>query len=294
MSGPLALGVHVVDVLGVQQRYHVYGSGPVCLVHPGGPGLGWDYLRTPLLEAYCTVVYVEPIGTGESGRLSAPDLYTLHRYAEHLRAIVEVLDTDQAVLLGHAHGGSVVQQFMIDYPGAVAAAVLVSSSPVGSDELLREGADNLARFAEIHSVHSEAQDVTAAYLDILTATSDDGLTRAVRRLFPAYFRDYWDPRLNPALFQLRSSIRTWSEPARRGGFVRVDFRRTLSQQRTPALIIAGRWDPIVSARWSRMIQASMSDAELVELDSSAHMPHLEQPEEFARAVTDFVARTARR
>ncbi|WP_329409835.1 hypothetical protein OG563_45515 [Nocardia vinacea] len=35
----LAPGVHTFDSDGIAQRYHVYGSGPVCLAHPGGPGI---------------------------------------------------------------------------------------------------------------------------------------------------------------------------------------------------------------------------------------------------------------
>ncbi|MER6067082.1 hypothetical protein ABT167_39370 [Streptomyces sp. NPDC001792] len=26
----------------IEQRYHVAGTGPVCIAHPGGPGIGWD------------------------------------------------------------------------------------------------------------------------------------------------------------------------------------------------------------------------------------------------------------
>jgi hypothetical protein len=33
-SGALAPGGHAFDSDGVTERYHVYGSGPVCLAHP--------------------------------------------------------------------------------------------------------------------------------------------------------------------------------------------------------------------------------------------------------------------
>ncbi|MGS2811439.1 alpha/beta fold hydrolase [Nocardia sp. MW-W600-9] len=69
MTGALTTGTHAFDSDGVIQRYHVYGSGPVCLVHPGGPGIHWEYLRMPALEQHLTMVYIEALGTGESGRL---------------------------------------------------------------------------------------------------------------------------------------------------------------------------------------------------------------------------------
>src|SRR5688500_16477108 len=89
MHRALTPGAHSLTVDGIEQRYHVRGDGPVCVVHPGGPGVSWEPLRLPGVEESNTMVYVEPIGTGDSGRLPQPDSYTLARYATHLRAIIE-------------------------------------------------------------------------------------------------------------------------------------------------------------------------------------------------------------
>jgi proline iminopeptidase len=132
MHPALTPGTHAITVDGVVQRYHVHGAGPVCVVHPGGPGLSWDHLRLPGLEDANTMVYVEPIGTGGSGRLPEPDRYTLARYAAHLRAIVAAVGGRGTALLGHAHGGSVLQQYITTYPDSVRALVLVCSTPVGT------------------------------------------------------------------------------------------------------------------------------------------------------------------
>ncbi|MCO1577534.1 hypothetical protein M8C13_17385 [Crossiella sp. SN42] len=47
------------------------GARLVCLVHSGGPGIHWEYLRMPEPERHLTMVYLEPVGTGQSGRLPA-------------------------------------------------------------------------------------------------------------------------------------------------------------------------------------------------------------------------------
>jgi proline iminopeptidase len=282
-------GAQSLLVDGVRQRYHVHGSGPVCVVHPGGPGVSWEHLRLPGLERSNTMVYVEPIGTGGSGRLPETEWYTLARYVTHLRAIVETVGGQRTALLGHAHGGSVLQQYVTTYPDSVRALVLVCSTPAWNDELIRETGDNLARFAGQHARHSEAGDVEAAYLDMLTATDDQTLTYAVRRLFPAFFRDYWGGSF-ASYFALRSTIAAWAEPSSRGGFERTDFRDRLARVRTPALVIAGAWDPIVSPRWSRALAVSLPGSRLVQLMDSAHMPHLEEPENFRRTVADFLTR----
>jgi proline iminopeptidase len=162
--------------------------------------------------------------------------------------------------------------------------------PRGNDELIRETEDNLSRFAEQHAHQGEATDVAAAYLDVLTATDDHTLTHALRRLFPAYFRDYWDSGSHASFFGLRSGLTAWAEPSNRGGFERTDFRDRLHRVRTPALIIAGAWDPIIGPRWSRALEAGLPGSRLVEFPDSAHMPHVEEPETFSRVVTEFLMR----
>lgn len=68
-----------------RQRYHVFGTGPVCIVHPGGPGIEWEALRMPAIEADLTTIYVEPIGAGEGA--NALELRQCEYVAEHrLRA----------------------------------------------------------------------------------------------------------------------------------------------------------------------------------------------------------------
>ena len=64
--------MQALSVDGIRQVYHVAGRGPVCVAHSGGPGIHWAYLRSPELEERFTMVYLEPVGTGESGRLQPP------------------------------------------------------------------------------------------------------------------------------------------------------------------------------------------------------------------------------
>jgi proline iminopeptidase len=290
MQRALTAGAHSITVDGVVQRFHVHGAGPVCVVHPGGPGVSWGHMRLRGVEDSNTMVYVEPVGTGESGRLLETDRYTLARYATHLRAIVEAAGGHDTALLGHAHGGLVLQQYITTYPGSVRALVLVCSTPVANPELIREMGDNLAQFAEQHARHGEAADVEAAYLDLLTATGDHTLTQALRRLFPAYFRDYWDTDRHASFFKLRSDITAWAGPSTRGGWETTDFRDRLAQIRTPALIVTGAWDPIISPRWSRALEASLPQPRLVQFPRSAHLPHLEEPDTFRDTVTEFLLR----
>ncbi|MFI5998446.1 alpha/beta fold hydrolase [Streptomyces sp. NPDC051362] len=108
-SEPLSPGPHAYQIGGITQRYHVHGSsGAVCVVHPGGPGLSWEYLRMPGLEQHFTMVYIEPVGTGASGRLpSHPHGYTVDRYSRFLQVLINRLQVPEVYLLGHSYGALV-------------------------------------------------------------------------------------------------------------------------------------------------------------------------------------------
>ena len=75
-----------------------------------------------------------------------------------------------------------------------------------------------------------------------------------------------------------------------GGIARTDFRDQLIRVRTPALVISGAWDRIISPRWSRALQVSLPASRLVQFAGSAHLPHLEEPDTFSRIVTEFLMR----
>ncbi|MEV7323870.1 alpha/beta hydrolase [Streptomyces sp. NPDC093970] len=130
VAGPLAPGEHSFRLGGITQRYHVHGTGPVCVVHPGGPGLFWDHLRVPALERHLTMVYVEPIGTGGSGRLpSHPHGYTRDRYSRFLQVLINRLSTGKVHLLGHADGALVAAHHALHRPERLAGVILYEGTP---------------------------------------------------------------------------------------------------------------------------------------------------------------------
>src|SRR5689334_6146214 len=122
----LRRGGHVVDVCGMALRYHVRGSGgPVCVVLPGGPGLSWEYMRMPALEEGLTVVYVEPLGSGGSGRLPThPYGYDRALHARALDRLLDHLGRPAVHLLGHGHGGRVAQYYALRRPERLAGLIL--------------------------------------------------------------------------------------------------------------------------------------------------------------------------
>jgi len=143
------MGSHSIMIDGIEQRYHIAGRGPLCIVHPGR-GIDWSYLEMRSIEQqHLTMLYIEPIGTGASGRLAEhPKGYTVERYCQQLKGIVDALDLSGFFLLGHAFGGFVVQQYAIAYPERIAGLIIYSSSAVTGPEFMTEASQNIAAFTQ--------------------------------------------------------------------------------------------------------------------------------------------------
>lgn len=281
---------HTIEVNGLTQRYHVHGTGPILVAHSGGPGISWDYLRMPVVEQCLQVVYVEPIGTGDSSRLpSHPRGYTRDRYAEQLVAVIDDLDAGPVHLLGHSHGGFVAQHFALNHADRLAGVVLYDSAPVTGPEFGEEAGRNFGAFAARNAGQPDLAAVMAAVQGIGSISNDEEFTAVARGIIPAYLADYWGPR-EQEFEQLRAGVG--------GNFIdavdadgtpeTIDDRQLLGGLDLPALVIGGRYDPICGPRWSEEIAKLIPGAELLFLERSGHFGHLEEPETFAAAVARFV------
>ncbi|MFE4413518.1 alpha/beta fold hydrolase [Streptomyces sp. NPDC056821] len=291
LADPLATGTHTVHIDGIPLRYQVHGTGPVCVAHSGGPGISWEYLRMPSLERQLTVVYPEPIGTGGSGRLPThPHGYTRDRYSRFLGALITHLGVDQVHLLGHSHGGFVVQHHALRHPEGIAGVILYESSPVTGPEHAAEAARRVAAYVERHANHPELPGIIAAFQALSEISDDAGMTKAARMLLPAYFADYWGRQEEFA--SLRASVTATHISGLDENLAPdpVDDRTALASLAVPALVVVGRHDFICGTRWAKDLHALIPGSDLLVLENSGHFGHLEEPQVFAQTVAGFVAR----
>ncbi|MFD5511564.1 alpha/beta fold hydrolase [Streptomyces sp. NPDC127051] len=292
---PLSDGTHTVEIDGVAQHYHVHGAGPVCVAHSGGPGIAWEYLRMPELERHLTVVYPEPIGTGASGRLpSHPHGYTRARYSRFLGALIEHLGVPEVHLLGHSHGGFVVQYHALHHPERIAGVILYESAPVTGPEHVAEAMRLVGLFAERHAGHPGLPEVLAAFQEIPGICGDARMTAVARGLLPAYFADYWgrEDEFSPLRASLTAAHISGLDEDLTPDL--IDDRAALGSLSLPVLVLVGRSDVICGVRWAEELQGLIPGSELLILEGSGHFGHIEEPEAFARGVGRFVtAATAR-
>jgi proline iminopeptidase len=287
----LTSGGHSAAIEGVEQRYHVAGQGPLCVVHSGGPGVGWEYLRLPLVEQFMTLIYIEPIGTGTSGRLAEPRDYTLARYVRQVDGLLDHLGARPVHFLGHSYGGFVALRYALAHPERLASLILYDSSPTSGPEFWERVQAAVGVFAERHKDQPELPDVLAALRMIFTLladphATDEGLTSVFRRMIPVYFADYWARESEFA--PLREAIRMYADPQRGVEPTPYDVRSQLGAIATRTLAMVGRYDAICAPYWSEMLAEKTPHAQLVVLEQSGHFGHIEEPEAFAHAISAFV------
>jgi pimeloyl-ACP methyl ester carboxylesterase len=270
---------HEFLVDGVKQVYHVAGTGPVCVAHSGGPGIGSGYLRSPGLEEHFTMVYLEPVGTGGSGRLESYDLAT---YVRFLSAVVDHLGEPEVAVLGHSYGGFVALRYALQQPERVSGLALYDTSPLTGPDFFAVAMARLAAYPARFPDVPEAAEVPAALQRALTATDDETLSSALREAIPVYFADYWARQAE--FLRFTQDVRAWAAPASAQDPIPYDVTPRLGEITVPAAVVAGAHDFICGPRWARMLADGIPKAQLTVLENSGHFGHVEQPADFTRAV----------
>jgi proline iminopeptidase len=283
MSNVLGQGRHDVIINGAKLVYHVHGEGPLVVALPGGPGFSHTYLRTQLLEEKAKVVYVDPIGCGDSARLDDPTAYGRARDVADLEELRRHLGCDRLALLGHSAGGFIAQEYAIERPAHVERMILVGTSPTNGPEF---GA-SLDREMKARSAKAWFAAGAAALKTIFSRHLTDGEARAIANdLWPFYAYDHdADPSLTARLGEIAhfSVVHSQKAPP-----VTFDFRDRLRSLEIPTLIIVGARDFICAPALAKLLHDAIAGSKLVTMERSGHMPHLEEPAAFAAAVVSFL------
>jgi proline iminopeptidase len=265
--------------------YQRIGTGPVLVVHPGGPGFSTTYLGDLAgLGDRNTLVIFNPRGTGGSDRPSDPGDYHLDDYVTDLEALREHLGLEQMRLLGYSHGGVVAQAYASEYPQRVSRLVLaVTLARFGPEQ---EAATKAGR--EKRSGADWYPDAIAASVEELGAATDDQVRDNAMRGMPFYFA-----RFGPSEAAYVDTFR--SDPIN-GDAQRVfgkelpelDLRSRLSNITAPTLVITGEDDFICGPVCAHEISGAIPGAREVIVPEAGHMVVFEQRQAFHDAIADFL------
>ncbi|MCI4330292.1 MAG: alpha/beta hydrolase [Thermoplasmata archaeon] len=269
-------------------EYVSRGRGPATLlVHPGGPGLTYEYLR-PLLRlahAHLRVVLFNPRGVGRSWSPARASAYTISNMAEDVDALRSALDIDELHLLGFSAGGFVALEYAHRYQRHLTSLLLVATA--GSAEEVRQANRMIRSAASARQRRRLAQLEKAKAFD--TKEYAD-LTDAMAAPFQRRFLSQRPKELRSSKLSLdvyrAIMTRTGDEFLVDGTMARWDGRKYYSKIEVPTLVMVGRYDSLLEA--SREMADRIVPAHLRVLPRASHLAIHEQPTESLKTIREFL------
>jgi pimeloyl-ACP methyl ester carboxylesterase len=252
--------------------YEVAGQGhPLLLAHAGVADLRmWDDQFAVFAESYRVIRYdMRGYGKSELGTGTF-----LHR--QDLNVLLDHLQVERAYLIGCSHGGEVVIDYTLEHPERVAALIPVD--------------------AALSGFQMQGQP-PPQILEMMPAFERGDLER-VAELQCQLFID--GPKRTPEQSNqsVRGKLREMTLIGlRSAAFLHGDqppldppATQRLGEIHVPTLVIAGDYDNPEILRIADTIVAGVPGAQKVIIHAAAHLPNMEKPAEFNRAVLEFLGR----
>jgi proline iminopeptidase len=248
-------------------------------MHAGGMGdLGG-------LTGFLTLLTIHPRGSGDSA--DAPDGdYTLPAYAHDLAALLDHLGHDQAIVLGHSHGGMIAQRFAIDYPERVERLILADTA-ANLAAVVNDLDAAVAPFRD-QPWFADAYDAIQREWAEEYETADE-MGELWLREMPFYFH-HWGP-AQEAFRATRPFLPTRLDSLRQfnaGEAQTMDLRPALGRVTAPTLVLVGRHDFITTPQMAADIARHIPAARLVIFEQSGHLPFIEEPDAWRDTIRAFI------
>ena len=241
-------------------------NAPIVLLH-GFDSSVFEFRRLiPALEEKSQRVWaVDLLGFGFTDR-SVVQQFDPAAIKAHLYAFWKICIGQPMVLVGASMGGAAAIDFALTYPEAVKQLVLLDAAgfakgPVLAKffiEPLGQAVTNFLRQPRVRQKVSER-----AYYDSAFVTADAELCAALHLEMPGWSR---------SLIAFTKS----------GGYGFLGDR--MGDIFAPTQILWGRQDRILGTRDAAKFEKTIPKAQLTWVENCGHVPHLEKPEETARAI----------
>lgn len=273
------------------------GPAPLIVLH-GGPGATHDYL-TPLADLATgdrAVVLYDQLGNGRSSHFPdrGADFWTVDLFVRELANLLAHLGiADRYHVLGQSWGGFLAQEHALTAPSGLRCLVLSNTAASFPDFVseantlradLPPGVDDTLRRHEDAGTTDDPE--YAAACEVFYRRHLCRLDPWPAEVTAALAKIDEDPTVyhtmnGPSEFHVIGSIKDWSSTSR------------LAQIGVPTYVISGEHDeatPALQVPLVEHIRAAGNEVEQTVMAGCSHLPMWEQPEEYNRLVTDWLAR----
>lgn len=192
---------------------------------------------------------------------------------EDLRALLDQLNIERAILMGCSMGGSNALDFTLEHPERVSALILIAAGISGTEP----PADLRAQMEEQDAAYNAAEFDKLIELELKMWV--DGPNRT--------------PAQAPA--PVREKIRAMeleNLKINTDGFKSIPLdppaRARLREIQAPTLVVIGTGDQPFVIEQAQMLAREIPNAQLLMLEQIGHVPNLEKPDEVNRAIENFL------
>jgi non-heme chloroperoxidase len=244
------------------------GGDALLLLH-GWPDSAFSFSRvTPLLARGHRTLALDQRGFGNSERPDGP--CGIDDLAADAVALLDALEVDRAVLVGHSFGSFVARRAAETRPERVRGLVLIGSALSPVNDVTREVRDAVRDLADpVPEGFAREFQAGTAHLP-LPEEFFAGIVSESLKLPARLWREMWDAML------------AFDDAADAGGIA------------APTLLIWGAHDAVFSRADQDALLAAIPGARLAEYPDTGHCPNWERPERVAADLEEFAARASSR
>jgi pimeloyl-ACP methyl ester carboxylesterase/L-amino acid N-acyltransferase YncA len=274
-----ALGFQVLwtlgsaDLNGTRIYYEVVGDGqPLVLLHAGmTTSEMWDAQWETFAQSYRATRY-DLRGCGWSRRPPGP-----FSPREDLSQLLSFLGIERAALVGASLGGQVAIDFTLEHPERVVALILIGAGVSGT----QPSAFVQARSTEIEAM-TAAGDIAQA-VELTLQLWVDGPRRSVEHVDPT-MRERVRQMTTRNVARAAAAGHDESQPLP----LEPPALLRLGEIQVPTLVVVGDHDVPDTLATADLLAHSIRGAHKVVMPGAAHLPSMEQSEQFNRLAVEFL------
>ncbi len=262
------------EVNGARLYYEVMGEGqPLVLIHAGiadhrmwADQFGW------LARRYRVLCYdVRRFGRSHSIAAANPITYTDH---EDLYYLLKFLGIEKAALIGVSNGGRIALDFTLVYPDMVAALIPVASALSGY-----EFTDVATNQKDIASDEAFNQGDIEQAVELTLQLWVDGPHRTAAQV---------EPTVRERVRQMMTDLCLRAEDGAERQPLDPPALSRLAEIHIPTLVLIGDHDVPDMLTIADLLAAGIAGAEKIIMPGVAHLPNLEQADQFNQIIFNFL------
>lgn len=218
------------------------------------------------LKQHFRVITLDLWGFGQSSpiELRAAEM---SNYADEVKALLDQLHIDKAIIGGESMGGYVALAFLKKYPDNTSGLILSDTQSIADSDEVKEQREVNAEETIEHGTGHVIQSFTPKALSPnASEQTQNTLAAILSTQMP-----------QPIAYSLR------------GMALREDTSDVLSNTNLPVLILTGDEDMIISPIQSKNMHTLAKNSQFVIIKNAGHLSNLEQPEQWNQAVIKMFA-----